>query len=267
VNLADSQKFVARALQATVIVDDQPEGPSVTPRFVAGSARLTPTAQLEIYREQFWLRHVDAIKDDYATLFALLGHDAFHSLAEAYLAAHPPTAFSLRDLGADLPVFVATHAPYSEDRLLLDCARLEWAFVEAFDAADATPIAAEAIAAVDEDAWAGARLSFHPALYVVSLEYPAHDYRTIVRRGEDVPRPERAPAHVAIYRGTESLQYVEIEPLANALYERLAHGEPLGDACEAVASTVPHGALLLEEKVGAWFQFWAASGWITAIQT
>jgi hypothetical protein len=267
--LTDTQQFFARTIQKAIPVVEQVDAASMTPRLIAGNDRLSPTDQLEIYREQFWLRHVDALKEDFGTVAHILGDAAFQSLCEEYLAARPCAAFSLRDLGANLPSFVADVAPYSGDELLVDCARLEWAFIEAFDAADATPVAADAIVAVPEDAWSGARLRFHPALRLCLLRYPAHDFRAAVRRDENPARPAAGPVAVAVYRGPEMLQYVEVEPLAGDLLVRLMGGDPLGEACEAVALTVAdgRGGELLEEKVGGWFQFWAGSGWLTAIET
>lgn len=263
-SLGDVQAFFARAIRQPVGVELQPDAASVTPRFVAGSGRLSPTSQLEIYREQFWLRHVGALEEDFATVLRLLGHDGFHALAERYLEAHPPTSFTLRNLGADMAAFLATRAPYCDDRLLADCARLEWAFVEAFDAADATPVTPDAIVAVPEEAWTGAKLRFHPAMQRVALGHAAHEYRAAVRAEVEAPRPLAKPVHVVVYRGPDNLMYLEIEPLAFDLLDRLARGEALGAACEAVAASAPDGHDL-EAKVGGWFQLWAASGWLTAM--
>jgi hypothetical protein len=260
------QSSFAASIRRSVAVADQPGGPTLAGDIAAGNARLSPTAQLEVYREQFWLRHVGALEEDFVTLVHLLGHDRFHALAERYLEAHPPTAFSLRDLGADMGSFVASHPDYSGDPLLVDCARLEWAFVEAFDAADAPPLDAAALTSIPEDAWSGARLTLHPSVQRVALAHPTHDYRAAVRAGSDPPRPDAVPTHVVVYRGPETLQYIDIEPLAFELLDHLARGETLGDACEAVA--VGEGLEAeLEEKVGGWFQFWAAYGWISAITT
>ena len=42
---------------------------------IAGNDRLTPEEQAEIYREQFWLRHRDVLRDDYPALRHLLGEE------------------------------------------------------------------------------------------------------------------------------------------------------------------------------------------------
>ncbi len=266
-SLQQIQAFFASAVQQPVEVASQPGGPAGAPGLATGNDRLSPADQLEIYREQFWLRHVGALEEDFVTIVRLLGHDAFHLLVERYLAVHPCTAFSLRDLGANLPRFVTETDPYRDDLLLADCARLEWAFVEAFDAPDVEPIAPDAIAAIEEDAWAGARVALHPGLQLVSLAHPAHVFRAAVRAGEEPARPTPQRVSVAVYRGLETLQYCEIDPLAYELLTRLSEGTPLGPACEAVAvgATSGNAEAELEEAVGRWFQFWTAARWVTGL--
>jgi hypothetical protein len=265
VTLDSMQTYFAKAIQAGPR-DVQATDPAITAAVVAGNARLSADAQLEIYREQFWLRHVNALVEDFATLHHLLGHDGFQRLCEDYLAAHPPTDFSLRDLGAKLPAFVESHSPYREDRLLADCARIEWAFVDAFDAPDAPPLDVSMLATLPEESWALLRLELHPSLQRVSLAYPADDLRAQVKAGEDAPRPEPEARCVAVYRGPDALQYVEIEPLAQALLDRLAKGATLGAACDDVATTEAI-TQVLEARIGEWFQLWAARGWISRIET
>lgn len=261
--LADLQSFFATAIRQPVPVAEQAGSVTETPVHVAGNGRLSPTGQLEIYREQFWLRHVGALEEDFATIHHLLGHDAFHTLAERYVAAHPPVDFSLRDLGARLPEFIASHPDYASDPLIADCARLEWAFVDAFDAADASPLDASSIASIPEDAWPAARVTLHPSVQRVALAHPAHELRAAVRGGTEAPRPVPSPTHVVVYRGPETLQYVAIEAAAFDLLGRLARGESLGDACEALAAE--HPEVDLEAKVGEWFQAWTSYGWVSTV--
>ena len=89
--LDDVMAFVARAARAEASVADDPRGVAEARRHVAGNARLTPEAQVDIYRRQFWLRHVDSLRDDYPGLVHVLGDDAFEAFARAYLATHAPT--------------------------------------------------------------------------------------------------------------------------------------------------------------------------------
>jgi hypothetical protein len=259
--LSALQEFMAAALQRTRALSTQPDVAKDVPSRIAGNERLSPVEQLDIYREQFWLRHVGALEEDYKTLAHVLGHDGFHALCEAYLGACPPDSFTLRDLGARLPEFVASTAPWKEDALVVDVARYEWAFVEAFDAPAAPPLDPAAIASASEDEWSRARLDLAPMLQRVRARFPVDALRAAVQKGEAPGRPEAKDLSLCVWRGPEAMKYLDVEPAAFALLERLATGEPLAAACEAVASCDP----AVGEKVGGWFQQWAALGWIAKV--
>jgi hypothetical protein len=230
---------------------------------VAGSARMSPALQLDVYREQFWLRHVKSLREDFPSVQALLGGEtAFDRLAAAYLAAHPPDHFRLRDLSAKMPDFLSGTMPWADDPLLADCARLEWALLEAFDAAEAPPLDPSAVAAIREEDWPNARLVLHPSLRFLDLKFPVKDFREAVRAGETPARPEHAHSHYVAYRRNEQLFVEPVEPGALALLGALANGEALGSAGERAAAVDP----ATEEKIGVWFQRWVTLGWVSAIR-
>ena len=55
-----------------------------------GNERLAPIEQLDIYREQFWLRHIGCLAEDFPTLVAFIGQAKFDDIVADYLATHPP---------------------------------------------------------------------------------------------------------------------------------------------------------------------------------
>jgi hypothetical protein len=228
---------------------------------IAGNDRLSPVEQLDIYREQYWLRHEGALEEDFRTLKYVLGDEAFAELACAYLTACPPDSFTLRDLGARLPEFLATHDPWKKDALAVDLARYEWAFVEAFDAPSAPPLNTDEIAAAGEDDWARAKLDLAPMLQRVRARYPVDALRAAVQREEDPGRPDTGEIFLCVWRGPDAMKYLDVEPSAFALLDRLAKGEPLAKACEAIAIEDP----AVEQKVGGWFQQWSSLGWIARV--
>jgi hypothetical protein len=265
--LAEIQALFGRAVQRAAKVTDDATTVEAARRMVAAGVRLSPEEQLEIYREQFWLRHIGALKEDFVTIEHLLGEDGFRALCESYLAARPPLSFTLRDLGDGFADHLAKTEPWCKDDLLLDCARLEWAFVEAFDAEDRPPLDTTALASAPEDAWEKARLVLHPSVQRVALAYPAHAFRAEIRDGKEPARPEPAATHVIVYRGPEKLMYIAIEPLAFDILDRLAAGTPLGAACSQAADAAGVAdAAELERRVGAWFQAWAAYGWVSEVR-
>jgi len=256
------EKLTTFARQKEPIPDDEASR-AFASSIATGNPRMTPAAQVDVYREQFFLRHVGSLREDFPTVERLLGADAFEAMCAAYLTAMPPTSFALRDASDRMANFLATHAPYSEDALLRDCAAVEWAFIEAFDAADAPPLDVAVLATIDEDAWDRAKLHFHPSLRFLALSYPAHTYRTAVRGDRETARPEAKAVNVVTFRASDdTLRWMEVEPAAFALLGALASGKMLGEAGEDAAKIDPD----VGEKIGAWFQSWTANGWISRIE-
>ncbi|MGH7328204.1 MAG: hypothetical protein ACREJX_07625, partial [Polyangiaceae bacterium] len=146
---------------------------------------------------------------------------------------------------------------------LADCANVEWAFIEAFDAGDAPPLDVSMLASIDEDAWDRAKIHFHPSLRFLDLAHPAHEFRTQVRNGEKPPRPGPKASHVVAFRSADdTLRWLEVEHAAFALLVALAEKKNLGEAGEVAAQIDPE----VGEKIGAWFQIWTQNGWISKIE-
>ncbi len=238
--------------------------------FAPGARGLSPAERLEIYREQYWLRHLANLRDDFPTVAWLTGEDEFRRVARLYLAAHPPRTWDLQRLGADFPAFAGGASAWRGDALVLDACRLDWAFMEAFDAPDTGPLDLRDAAGAPEDAWPAARIEFHPSLRRLSLAHEVHVLRDGLRAdlasGRSPERPAARRAHVVVWRTpTNVLRAVSVDPNAFRLLEELAAGRPLGEACEAVVAGQSEGADI-SARVGAWFQAWARDGWVSALR-
>jgi hypothetical protein len=263
--LASEQRELAELLRRPESLTASPSDAARAEAIATGNDRLSPVEQVDIYREQFFLRHVDSLREDFASIEHLLGGDAFEELAKAYLAAHPPNGYDLGKIGFAMRRFVAETSPWKEDPLVADLAAAEWAFIEAFDGPDAPPLDMASVATVPEDAWPRARLTVHPSAQLLALAYPSTDYRVAARKDEGPPRPEPAATHVVVYRGTEVLHFLDVEPDAFALLSELARGVPLGEACERAATVSGAPAADFEAKLGGWFSHWTQLGWIVRV--
>jgi hypothetical protein len=260
-NLGDLQAMFAEALASPKSIAREGEWPTRGEASFTGSARLSPIEQLDVYREQFWLRHVACLAEDFPTLQAFVGEARFEAIVAGYLAAHPPVHFMLRHLGSDLARFLEAS---NDESLVVDIARVEWAFVEAFDAADAPPLDARAVAEIPEDAWSTARIILHPSLQRLRLAHPTHTMRAQHREKVPVVRPEEAATRVVVYRRDFLLYAEEMEALPFDMLERLAGGQPLGEAGDALADATGRREEV-ESRIGEWFTRWSALGWITRV--
>jgi hypothetical protein len=239
-----------------------------TELLVAPSSRgMRPAERLDIYREQFWLRHLSNLRDDFPTVEWAIGPEPFERLCTEYLGAFPPKTWDLQRLGANLPAFAASHAPWQDDAFASEAARLDWAFRESHGAPDARPFDPQALASAPEDAWPRARIGLHPSVRSLALAYPLHAVRAALKQGPAPPRPCMQPTGVVVWRDAQySVRAVAVDRFALALLTELEAGTPLGLACEnAARSDGIEAQTALGERVGACFQEWTAAGWVSMV--
>jgi len=231
---------------------------------LGGNDRLSPVEQLEIYREQFWLRHTESLVEDFPGLGGILGQAAWDELVWAYLAEVPPVSHDLGELGAELPAFIAARAGLEHRELLFDMASVEYSHVAVFAAPDRAKLDPAKLGAVPEDAWERARLVTDPGLRVHRLRYPVVALRRRLVAARDagetatsdavpLPAAHAAPEHVAVHRRERLIYHDALEPGAFALLEAVTQGMPLGVACETAARRAEVSVEELGGNLGRWF--------------
>ena len=253
-----------------------PSGPDAQGRepeahaLLLGDPERPAALRLEVYRHAWLDRIRGALADDFGALARVLGEAAFRELVIAYLRAHPPHRPSLRDVGERLPEFLAGSpaAAALRDRWVFapDLARLEWALLEAFDAADSAPLPREALAAVPQERWAGLRLAFQPSLRLLSFDFPVHHLRRAHDQQDAALAASLAPlpTRVCVWRSEERVFHRALEPIeAEGLALALA-GAPFGRLCEAVAARLSEADAPLQ--AAAMLARWQADGWLAAIE-
>ena len=141
--------------------------------YIKPNASLTSFERLEIYNRQYWFRVIDAVSEDYPALSAVLGAEKFDALVLAYLKETPSTSWTLRDLSGKLPEFLNAHPMLAgrKRRLAVDVARLEWAYIEAFDGRQLAPLTADDIQAIGPDS----TVSLQPHIRLLDLYYPVDE--------------------------------------------------------------------------------------------
>ena len=218
--------------------------------YVKPNDRLTSFERLEIYNRQYWFRTIAAVSEDFPALAAVLGSKRFDSLVLAYLKENSSTSFTLRDLGARLPRWLENHPEFAPTRhaLVLDVARLEWAYVEAFDRLAVAPLALEDFAGLGDDS----RLSLQPHLQLLDLCYPVDELVLAVHKetpSSDIasnaasepkqksrsglPRMRRSAVQLAVHRFDNSVYYRRIDREAFLLLSSLQQHHTLAESIES----------------------------------
>ncbi len=264
-DLAAVQAFLASVIPGRTPIPEDPALVEVAVAMITGNTRLTPAAQVDIYRRQFWGRHRDVMVADLPCFTRVLG-DGADAFFRAYLDAHPPTHISFRRLLDHVPRFAETFAGFDTEArrtLAVDMARYEIALLDVRTAADAPPLDPHKLASLPEDAWERARIVFHPALVRLAFSYPVHRLRKAWLTDEDMRVPDApSPVFLTLYRTRELVtHFEELEPEAFALLTLLAEGEPLVPALGQVAEPLPEERQAhVASSVGRWFQQWTAWG-------
>ena len=171
----------------------------------------------------------------------------------------------MRDLGRYLPEHVEQVTFLEHHELCVDMARLEWLYIELFDAPDVAPLDPEKLAAIPGEAWERAQISLNPALALLEVRFPVAELRTKLREAtEPVPIPDPARQQLVLYRRERNLYHLAVDAAAFALLGELRQGTPLVTACErTVAQSGDVGSL--EENLFTWFRQWGELGWIVDV--
>lgn len=271
--LSELQHWVAEHLRSRRALDRAPQTVSEAQARLTGNDRLRPVDQLEVYREQFWLRHTTSLVEDFPGLGGILGQSAWERLVESYLEQYSSESWTLRELGRHFPEHVELSTDLPHHELCTDMARLEWQFIELFDAADCPALDLAKLATAAPGTLETGRIVLNPALALLEARYPVADLRArlLARRAAGgtgpaiaIPEPERQL--LVLYRAEDRrLYHRPVGPEAFALLVALRRGLPLVAACEHALAEAPEHAERLQRSVGGWFRQWAQRGWIVDV--
>jgi hypothetical protein len=288
-SLAEIQREMARAVMMPLTPEEEmqresPGGKSmerVAASFIAPNSRLSSFERLEIYNRQYWFRVLGALVEDFSALRSVIGARSFEAMSVAYLTDHPSRSFSLRNLGSHLAEWLKNHPHYAgrRARLAQDVARIEWAFVEAFDNAEHEALTLDQISTLDGNS----RLGLQPHLRLVELEFPVDDLVLNLHQKEKrqtseagvkpedddgvaakLPTLRLQQTWLAAHRVDHSVYYLRLKRAEFHTLRAIRAGRPLAEAIEAgiTIARVPSARrpLLVRE----WFATWAELGWICA---
>ncbi len=240
---------------------------------VKPNSRLSSSERLEIYNRSYWSRVLDAFSEDFPGVRALLGAKRFDRLRQRYLADCPSESFTMRELGKHLVAWMERNpALAGEDYgIALDMAKLEWAQIESFDAAEY-----ERLSPADVDGLAPeSRLQLQPHLRLIEV---GHEVDTLlleireaaernggVRRSVGRERIARAKfagrLYLAIHRFELVVHYKRLDAEMFRLMSSLAEGASIADAVEFAYGESTRTAEQCQQHIESSFALFGALGW------
>lgn len=170
----------------------------VPPQLTDGAGR-PAGRRFAVYRNNVAVGLADALEAGFPVLRQLLGPENFRHIAGLYLRQHPPSSPLMMHYGQRLPGFLAGFAPVRHLGYLPDVARLELALRQSYHAADATPLAHEALAAVPPESLGAHRVILAPSLRLLRSDWPLHAIWAF-NTTEGAPQPQPGAQDVLVTR-------------------------------------------------------------------
>jgi hypothetical protein len=199
------------------------------------------TKRFNVYRNNVTVSLTDALEAAFPVVAKLVRTDFFRAMAGVYLRAHPPESPVLMFYGDDMPDFLAGFAPAQTVPYLPDVARLELALRHSYHAADAPPIAKDALVQIAPDTLSNVTFTFASSVDLIASPYPLQSIWLANTTGGEigevaqpclVTRPEFDPTVDAL------------TPQQAAVCRALIDAEPLGQALRHGGAGFDLGPLL-----------------------
>ena len=130
--------------------------------------------RFDVYRNNVAVGLSDALEKAFPVVRKIVGAEFFRAMAAVYVRNFPPSSPLMMFYGAEMASFLKGFEPVKGLPYLADVARLELALRQAYHAADAAPIAAEALGSLAPDQLMRTKLRFAPAVKLLGSRFPLY---------------------------------------------------------------------------------------------
>lgn len=200
-----------------------------------------PVDRFAVYRNNVAVGLIEALRSGFPVVDALVGEEFFSAMARAHARASPPASPVLLGYGGDFADFVGGFEPARDIPYLADVARLEWAWLESYHAAEAEPVTIHAIADIAPDQAPLLALELHPSVRLLAFAMPA---LTIWHRHQDDAAPDAIEIddraqYALIVRPHAEVNVIEVTAATFALLTALERGEMIATAVEVALAIEP----------------------------
>jgi len=209
---------------------------------IADAALPTPhgvvatTERFNIYRNNVAVSLSEALGQTFPVVKVLVGEEFFAGMTQVYVQQNKPTSPLLMEYGDTFSDFVETFPPAASIAYLADVAALEFAWLRAYHAADADPVAIDVLATVPEDTLDTITFRMHPSLILMSSDWPVasiwHAHQESA--APDLSNLTATPENIMIVRPALDVKTAGLSEASYAFADALMTGMSLGAACEAL---------------------------------
>ncbi len=241
--------------------------------YIRPSLTLRPAQRIQIYNQQYWWRLLNILHESFPLVTRLFGYHDFNRLiAIPYLVKFPPNHWSLNDLGYLLSKWVETDYAENDKQLVLDSAKIDWAFNHSFCCLQKEPILQSSLPqAGDPSSLLDKKIGLQEHLCLFVMDYDLFTFRVDFLKQEpeywidhDFPLLQKEKKyHFVLFRNLNNdIQWKEIPEAEYRLLKLIQSGTTIENLCQWLEQQ--HGSLYEEaqKNLHLWFQEWIVSRWL-----
>ena len=210
------------------------------PPSVTGPHGKAADKRYNVYRNNVTVSLINALAATFPATLRITGADFFRAMARFHIRATPPSSPLLFEYGSDFPDFIEAYEHARQMPWLADVARIERAWLDAYHAADAGPLAPETLASISPEQLVGTVFTPHPATRIVRSHFPAVTIFAANRSDDPIGMIEGSePEDALMTRPGMDVAIRRLPPGGAAFLTYLIGGEPLGSAAGAALVDSP----------------------------
>ncbi len=160
-----------------------PEVP--TPSGLVGPDGLASDKRFSVYRNNVMASLIDAMGANFPAIKRLVGDDFFASLTREFIVQFPPKQPILFMYGDGFGAFLEEFPPVADFPYLADVARVEYAWLQSYHAADVSPLEASELGKIAAEDVGHAKFVPHPSMWIFRSIWPAATLMDRNREGAD----------------------------------------------------------------------------------
>lgn len=218
---------VQRLLREAIV---EGKSSAIMPLLVGGG---DPAGRLAIHRRHYEDSLVNAIADKFPGTTWLIGSQAMHAAAGAFVRRHPPGAPCIAEYGEDFPRFLAERDELSGLAYLRWFAELEWLLVHAAIAIDLPPLGLQSLADHREHL-TDVELEGQPGLRYFASPWPVDELMKLylTDAAPDQYALSAADVWLEIYGSRGAIRFDRLERSEFMFRQAVVAGRTLGVAAE-----------------------------------
>lgn len=147
-------------------------GPAHLPQGLFAGSRERVLAGMKVHANTISHARLIALEDTFPRTREVIGHDRFNAHCRLFILQPKVTAAALTEIGAQFDTFLRETG---ESDGVVDLAGFEWFWLQAYHAADAAPVALDALTGLAPEILLNQALVRHPAACAGRFAQPVHD--------------------------------------------------------------------------------------------